>query len=69
MQDRAFQMRVSGEFLNAGAERGQQLDSERLASAHRTEGVRSALPDTASSRPAMIGFNMKEIAPCEPASV
>jgi hypothetical protein len=27
------------------------VDSERLASAHRTEGVRSALRATASSRP------------------
>jgi hypothetical protein len=33
------------------------MDSERLASAHRAEGVRSALPATASSR-ATIAFNM-----------
>ncbi len=32
--------------------------SERLASAHRTEDVRSAVSATASSRSAMIGFNM-----------
>jgi hypothetical protein len=37
------------------------MDSERLASAHRTEGVRSALPATAPSRPAMIGFNMNSV--------
>ena len=34
------------------------MDNERLASAHRTEGVCSALPDIASSCPAMIGFIM-----------
>jgi hypothetical protein len=37
------------------------MDSERLASAHRTEGVRSALPATASSRPAMIDFNLNSV--------
>jgi hypothetical protein len=34
------------------------MDSERLASAQRTEGVRSALPATTSSRFAMIGFKI-----------
>jgi hypothetical protein len=34
------------------------MESERPASAHRTEGARAALPPTDSSRPAMIGFDM-----------
>src|SRR5688500_7468346 len=37
------------------------MESERLASAHRTEGVRSALSATAASRPAMMGFNMNSL--------
>ena len=38
------------------------MDSDRLASAHRTEGVRSVRPATASSHPAMSGFNMNSSA-------
>ena len=34
------------------------MASERLASAHRTETVRPALPAMAASRPAPIGLNM-----------
>jgi N-acetylglucosamine-6-phosphate deacetylase len=37
------------------------MDSERLASAHRTEGIRSTLPTTASTRPAVVGFNMNPL--------
>src|SRR4051794_2095548 len=37
------------------------MDSERLASAHRTEGLRSAFPDTASSRLALIDFNVNSV--------
>ena len=46
----ALAMLVSSEGIN--------MDRERLASAQRTEGVRSALPATTSSRSAMIGFTM-----------
>ncbi|SJM34107.1 hypothetical protein BQ8482_380290 [Mesorhizobium delmotii] len=35
------------------------IDNERLASAHRTEGARSGFPATA--RPASIGFNMNSV--------
>jgi len=34
------------------------MDSDRLTSAHWTEGVRTALSASAASGPAMIGFNM-----------
>src|SRR5882757_3548599 len=37
------------------------MDSERLASAHRAEDVRSVYPAIASSRPAIIGFNMSSV--------
>ncbi len=40
---------------------GSNIESDRPASAHRTEGVGSALPANAPSRPAMIGFNMNSI--------
>jgi hypothetical protein len=46
----ALAMLVSSEGIN--------MDRERPASAQRTEGVRSALPATTSSRFAVIGFKM-----------
>jgi hypothetical protein len=40
---------------------GMSMESERLASAQRTEGVRSALPVTISSLLARIGFTMTSV--------
>jgi hypothetical protein len=37
------------------------MDSERLASARRAEGVGSALPANAATRPAMDDFNMNPL--------